>query len=215
MRIAIDIGGTFTDLVALYPNGKVVVNKSLTTPENQAIGIQNCLGLGDIAVRAAKLFMHGTTVAINTVIERKGQKTALVTTRGFRDVYEIGRGNRIDAFDLFFHRAKPLIPRSLRLEVDERINGQGEIVQPLSEESVQRVIEELIRQEVKAVAICFLHSYQNDQHEIAVKERLQQALPGVFITASHEVLREFREYERTSTIALNAYVGPIVSKYLR
>jgi N-methylhydantoinase A len=214
MRIAIDIGGTFTDLVALYPNGKVVVNKSLTTPENQAIGIQNCLSLGDIDVSAAKLFMHGTTVAINTVIERKGQKTALVTTRGFRDVYEIGRGNRTDAFDLFFHRAKPLIPRSLRFEVDERINGQGEIVEALSKESVQRVAEELARQEVKAVAICFLHSYQNDQHEVEVKKLLQQALPGVFITASHEVLREFREYERTSTIALNAYVGPIVSKYL-
>jgi N-methylhydantoinase A len=214
MRIAIDIGGTFTDLVAFYPDGRVVVNKSLTTPENQTIGIQNCLRLGGIDVSSAKLFMHGTTVAINTVIERKGQKTALVTTRGFRDVYEIGRGNRTDAFDLFFHRAKPLIPRSLRFEVDERINGEGEIVESLSTESVQRVIEELARQEVRAVAICFLHSYQNDRHEIEVKELLQKALPGVFITASHEVLREFREYERTSTTALNAYVGPIVSKYL-
>lgn len=214
MRIAVDIGGTFTDLVALHPDGNVTVKKSLTTPRNQTVGIEHCLRLGGIDVSEAELFMHGSTVAINTVIERKGKKTALITTRGFRDVYEIGRGNRTDAYDLFFHRAEPLIPRKFRYEVDERIDAQGEVVQPLSEASVQFVIEELIRENVMAVAICFLHSYQNDRHERQVKEMLQQALPGIFVTASHEVLREFREYERTSTTGLNAYVGPIVSHYL-
>src|SRR5262249_15125496 len=154
--------------------------------------------------------LHGTTVAINTVLENKGARTALITTEGFRDVYAIGRGNRIEAFNLFFHQPKPLIARELTFEVRERVNARGEVLVPLDEEEVNELAGVLTRRKVEAVAVCLIHSYANPAHERRIGEILRAADSGLFVTLSHEILREYREYERTSTTALNAFVGPRV-----
>src|SRR5439155_281102 len=159
--------------------------------------------------------LHGSTVTINTVLERKGARTALITTKGFRDVYAIGRGNRIEAFNLFFHRPRPLVERDLTFEVAERINARGEVLIALDSAAVEELAVTLRKRRVEAVAVCLLHAYANPSHERRIGESLRQAMPGLFVTLSHEILREYREYERTSTTALNAYVGPRVQSYLR
>lgn len=214
MRIAVDIGGTFTDLVALDDQGIVHQSKSLTTPEELARAIQDCLTKANIRLSAAEFFVHGSTIAINAVLERKGVKTGLITTRGFRDVYEIGRGNRPEGYNLFFKRPVPLVPRELRLEVDERLLASGEILQPLEEHSARAAIAELMSEKVESVAVCLLHSYANTVHEERMGELLRQEFPEAYVALSHEILRECREYERTSTTVLNGYVGPIVTRYL-
>lgn len=214
MRIGVDIGGTFTDLVAVLNDNTLVNSKSLSTPQDQSVGIMDCLAKTDLNLAGTELFLHGSTVAINTVIERKGAKTALVTTRGFRDVYEIGRCNRPESYNLDFHRPKPLIPRHLRFEVTERLNYKGEVLTPLVKEELNGIIKTVKEEHVESIAVCLLHSYANPEHERQVAEILRAALPGVYVTISSEIMREFREYERTSTTALNAYVGPIVVKYL-
>ena len=159
--------------------------------------------------------LHGSTIAINTVLEKKGARTALITTRGFRDTYAIGRGNRIEAFNLFFHRPKPLIPRELTFEVTERINANGEVLTPLDEAEVEKLGATLAALKIEAVAVCLLHGYANPAHERRVGEILRAAHPELFVTLSHEIVREYREYERTSTTAINAFVGPRVQGYLR
>jgi len=214
MRIAVDIGGTFTDLVALDDQGNLYHSKSLTTFEELARGIQDCLTKANIHLSRADSFVHGSTIAINAVLERKGVKTSLITTRGFRDIYEIGRGNRPEGYNLFFKRPTPLVPRDLRLEVDERMLASGEILQPLDEHAARESIAELRSQKVESVAVCLLHSYANAAHEQRLGELLRQEFPQVYVALSHEVLRECREYERTSTTVLNAYIGPIVIRYL-
>src|SRR2546426_7357985 len=214
MRIAVDIGGTFTDLVAVDDRGQVFRGKSLTTPDDLARGINDCLRGANVDVAGASFFVHGSTVTINAVLERKGARTGLITTRGFRDIYEIGRGNRPEGYNLFFKRPTPLVPRDLRLEVDERMLASGEILQPLDEHSARESIAELRSQKVESVAVCLLHSYANAAHEQRLGELLRQEFPQVYVALSHEVLRECREYERTSTTVLNAYIGPIVIRYL-
>jgi len=214
MRIAVDIGGTFTDLVALDDQGNLYQSKCLTTPEDLARGTEECLARANLEVPKAEFFVHGSTIAINAVLERKGALTGLITTRGFRDVYEIGRGNRPEGYNLFFKRPVPLVPRDLRLEVDERLYASGEILKPLDEESAAAAIAELRSRKVESVAVCFLHSYANSVHEERLGELLQRDFPETYVSLSHEILREFREYERTSTTVLNAYVGPIVRRYL-
>src|SRR5262249_14326001 len=158
--------------------------------------------------------LHGSTIAINTVLEKSGAKTALITTAGFRDVYAIGRGNRPDAFNLFFHRPRPLVPRELTFEIAERMNAAGEGTVPIDVAAVEKLGRELAALGIEAVAVCFLHSYANPAHEQRAGEVLRREFPDLFVTLSHEILREFREYERTSTTVLNAYVGPRVSRYL-
>ena len=158
--------------------------------------------------------LHGSTIAINTVLEKSGARTALVTTAGFRDVYAIGRGNRPDAFNLFFHRPRPLVPRELTFEIAERMNAAGEVLVPIDAAALEALARQLAALGVEAVAVCFLHSYANPAHEIAAGEALRRHCPDLFVTLSHEILREFREYERTSTTVLNAFVGPRVSRYL-
>src|SRR6266705_6101694 len=143
MRIAVDIGGTFTDLVAVDDRGQVYRSKSLTTPDDLARGIQDCLSGANIDVAGASFFVHGSTITINAVIERKGARTGLITTKGFRDVYEIGRGNRPEGYNLFFKRPVPLVPRDLRLEVDERLYATGEVLTPLDENSATMAIDTL------------------------------------------------------------------------
>jgi N-methylhydantoinase A len=211
--VGVDIGGTFTDLVA-YRDGALVTSKTLTVPADPTQGIADALKRAECDLAAMDELIHGSTIAINTVLERKGAKTALVTTQGMRDVYAIGRGNRPDAFNLFFHRPRPLVPRELTFELAERMNAAGEVLVPLDEAAVIALAESLDAAKVEAVAVCFLHAYANPAHEILAGDVLRRFLPGVFVTLSHEILREFREYERTSTTVLNAFVGPRVSRYL-
>jgi N-methylhydantoinase A len=214
MSIAgIDIGGTFTDLVG-YQDGAIVTAKTLTVPADPTVGVAAALRLAGSDLPGIRELLHGSTIAINTVLERSGALTALVTTEGFRDVYALGRGNRPDAFNLDFHRPRPLVPRDLTFEMSERMNAAGEVLRAIDPDAVEALGRRLVALGVEAVAICFLHSYANPAHEVVAGEVLRRACPDIFVTASHEILREFREYERTSTTALNAFVGPRVSKYL-
>ena len=211
--VGVDIGGTFTDLVGVI-DGKIVTSKSSTVPADPTRGVADTLDLARCDMTRLAEVLHGSTIAINTVLERKGARAALITTKGFRDVYAIGRGNRIEAFNLFFHRPRPLVERSLTFEVPERINAAGEVLIPLDETAVEELARALLKQRVEAVAVCLLHAYANPAHERRIGEIVRRAMPDVFVTLSHEILREYREYERTSTTALNAYVGPVVQAYL-
>ncbi|HZO45481.1 MAG TPA: hydantoinase/oxoprolinase family protein, partial [Xanthobacteraceae bacterium] len=211
--VGVDIGGTFTDLVG-YQNGGIVTSKCSTVPADPTEGAAQALRLAGCDLAAMDELLHGSTIAINTVLEKNGARTALITTAGFRDVYAIGRGNRPDAFNLFFHRPRPLVPRELTFEVAERINAAGEVLVPIDLAAVEALGRHLATLGAEAVAVCFLHSYANPAHEVAAGELLRRRLPDLFVTLSHEILREFREYERTSTTVLNAFVGPRVSRYL-
>jgi N-methylhydantoinase A len=211
--VGVDIGGTFTDLVGCV-DGRIVTSKCSTVPADPTRGVAESLSLAGCRMPELAELLHGSTIAINTVLERKGARTALITTRGFRDTYAIGRGNRIEAFNLFFHRPKPLIPRERTFEVTERINFQGKVLIPLAEDEVAGLASTLREQGVEAVAVCFLHAYANPAHERRTGDILRAANPKLFVTLSHEIVREYREYERTSTTALNAFIGPRVQSYL-
>jgi N-methylhydantoinase A len=211
--VGIDIGGTFTDLVG-YQDGTVLTAKTLTVAADPTVGAATALRLAGCDVPGIRELLHGSTIAINTVLERSGAVTALLTTEGFRDVYALGRGNRPDAFNLDFHRPRPLVPRDLIFEISERMNAAGEVLCAIDPEAVAALGRRLEALGIEAAAICFLHSYANPAHESAASEVLRRLYPNIFVTTSHEILREFREYERTSTTALNAYVGPRVSRYL-
>jgi N-methylhydantoinase A len=211
--VGIDIGGTFTDLVG-YQDGAIITAKTLTVPADPTVGAATALRIAGCDVAAVAELLHGSTIAINTVLERSGARTALVTTEGFRDVYALGRGNRPDAFNLDFHRPRPLVPRDLTFEVCERMNAAGEALTAIDPAAVEALGHRLNALAVEAIAICFLHSYANPAHEMVAGEVLRRVCPNTFVTASHEILREFREYERTSTTALNAFVGPRVGTYL-
>ena len=214
--VAVDIGGTFTDLVAYdHDSHRIVYAKSPTTYGNFVEGILDCFNKVQLAPRAANLVNHGTTLVINALIQRKGAKAALITTAGFRDVLEIARGNRPDPFDLHYRRDEPLIPRQLRFEVTERVGSRGEIVAPLDIASLTPLAHKLQALGVEAVAIFFMNSYANPRHEEEAAKALRTLLPGVYITCSTELTREWYEYERTSTVAANAYVGPQVTTYVR
>jgi N-methylhydantoinase A len=211
--VGIDIGGTFTDLVG-YQDGAIVTSKCSTVPADPTEGAAQALRIAGCDAAAMQELLHGSTIAINTVLEKSGARTALITTAGFRDVYAIGRGNRPDAFNLFFHRPRPLVSRELTFELPERINAAGEVLVALDPAAVENLGRELAALGIEAVAVCFLHSYANPAHEVAAGDVLRRHFPDLFVTLSHEILREFREYERTSTTVLNAFVGPRVSNYL-
>ena len=214
-RIATDIGGTFTDVVGFDERtGEVRYGKTLTVPGDLVQGMLTGIEKAGSKLSRARLFLHGTTLVINALLERRGAVTALITTRGFRDVYEIGRINRHDSYNLFFRKHVPLIPRSLRFEVTERLSAKGEVLTPLDDEEVAQIADRILELDVEAVAVMLLHSYVNPAHEQRVVEMLRQRRPGLFITPSHALSKEYREYERTSTVAANAYVGPTVKAYL-
>ncbi len=214
-QLGIDIGGTFTDFVFIdEETGEITLDKSPTTPDDLWQGIAAGIEEADYDLSLCSLLAHGTTIGLNAFLERKGGKMALITTRGFRDVYEIGRHNRVEMYDLFYKKPEPLISRELRYEVNERLDAKGQVVEPLDEEHLLEIIEELKKQEVETVAVCLLHSYLNPSHEERVKELLAEHLPGAFITISSELVREWREYERTSTTAINAYIMPVVKDFL-
>lgn len=215
LRIAVDIGGTFTDMAAFdETTGKLLFGKALSTHGQLVNGIQATLDSADIDVANGQLFLHGSTIAINTLLERTGANTALLITEGFRDIYEIGRVNRPDAYNLFFNKHQPLVKRSLRFEVAERLRADGSLHKALDEGAVRELAKELKGQGIEAVAVLLLHSYRNPAHEQRVKQILQEELPGAFVSASHELSQEYREFERVSTVVANAYVGPRVSEYL-
>ncbi|WP_242157190.1 hydantoinase/oxoprolinase family protein [Aestuariivivens sediminis] len=220
MRVATDIGGTFTDLVFFdYDKNNrevknVEVSKSSTTPGEFEKGILNTIKKIDLDLKDIEFFAHGTTVVINAITERKGSKTALITTKGFRDVLEIARGTRPDLYNFNFKKEEPFVERYLRQEVEERINYLGEVITPLDEKSVDEHISEFIEEGVEAIAICFLHGYKNPIHEKKLAKYIRLKYPNFEVITSHEVTREWREYERTSSTVLSAYVKPIATKYL-
>jgi N-methylhydantoinase A len=215
LRLGTDIGGTFTDVAAFdEASGKLLLGKSLTTPARLAEGINNGVAKAGARYHDAGLFLHGSTIAINTLLERTGAKTALLTTKGFRDIYEIGRVNRPDSYNLFFKKHVPLIERALRFEVSERIVADGSIKTPMSDDEIVALGKRLEQLGIAAVAIMFLHSYRNPAHEARAKEILLRNHPRMFVSASHELSQEYREFERCSTVAANAYIGPKVRAYL-
>jgi len=214
VRIGVDIGGTFTDLVAVDEAGRVRYTKALTTPKAPGEAVLACLdGLG-IDLRDVPLLVHGTTVGINAVLERTGAKTALVTTQGFRDVLEIGRGNFQRMYDLLYQRPPALVPRRLRLEAVERLAATGEVLVPLDEAALRRSLGALNDSGVESVAVVLLFSYLDPSHERRAAEIARETLPTASVTASHRVSQEWREYERTGTAVVNAYVQPTVERYV-
>ena len=220
MRVATDIGGTFTDLVYYDFDeesgeaGAVRTRKADTTPPNFEDGVLDTFRKAEIAPQAFTFFAHGTTVVINALLARQGAKTALITTKGFRDVLEIARGNRPDLFNFSFAKPRPFVPRYLRREVEERVSHRGEILTPVALSQIAPIVEEFRAEDVESIAICFLHSYANPDNEIAALEEVQRLWPEVSVVASQQLTREWREYERTSTAVLAAYVHPIANRYL-
>ena len=215
LRLAADIGGTFTDVAAFDPaSGRMMLGKALSTPRALVEGIEAGVAKAGADFASAQLFLHGSTIAINTILERTGAKTALLITEGFRDIYEIGRVNRPDSYNLYFKKHRPLVPRVHRHEVRERLYADGTVLTPLDESEIASLAARLRADGIESVAVLFLHCYRNPAHEMRAKAILQRELPGVFVTASHELSQEYREFERASTVAANAYIGPRVERYL-
>lgn len=215
LRLAADIGGTFTDVAAFdAATGRLTLGKVLSTPHRLVDGITAGVAKAGAAYADAGLFLHGSTVAINTILERTGARTALIITKGFRDIYEIGRINRPDAYNLFFRKHVPLVERALRFEVHERMLADGGVDIPLDESEIAALGKRLEGLGIEAVAILFLNCYRNADHEARAKALIEANHPAMFVSASHELSREYREFERCSTVVANAYIGPKVSRYL-
>jgi N-methylhydantoinase A len=218
-RIGVDIGGTFTDLVWIdEATGAVRVGKLLTTPKDpsQAVeeGVVTLLHEADAGAGTVRALIHGTTLATNALIERKGARVGLLATAGFRDAVEIGREGRYDMYDLFIDAPVPLVPRQLRVEVNERVLADGSVLRPLDSAQARVAITTLGAQGVEAIAICLLHAYRNPAHERALATLCDEILPGVPVSCSSDVVPEIREYERTSTTTANVYVMPLMARYL-
>src|SRR5215216_2888596 len=213
-RLGVDVGGTFTDLVALSEEGTLVTAKVPSTPRDQSEGVMNAIESSEVEPDTVAALAHGMTVATNALLERRGARTALVTTEGFRDVLEIARQDRPSLYDLSQDHPPPLVPRELRFTVKERMGPEGEIT-ALDEESLEEAISALREAEVEAVAVCLLFAFLHPEHEQRVGEALREALPDVHVSLSSEVLPEFREYERFSTTAADAYLAPRLAAYLK
>ena len=214
-RVATDVGGTFTDLASYDAATNVLTFSKASTTLDVRSGVADAVAKASVDLAAMDYFVHGSTIAINTVIERKGALTGLLSTEGFRDTLEIARGNIINSFDLLFTTAEPLVPRKRRLEVAERMLADGSILRPIDAEQALAAVRALEAAGVEAIAVCLLHSYANPEHERTIKELIStRAARPVFVSISSDLIREYREFERTSTAVLNAYVGPRVSGYL-
>src|SRR5215472_124134 len=193
LRLAADIGGTFTDIAAFDERtGKLTFGKALSTPQRLVEGIDAGVAKAGSDYKSAGLFLHGSTIAINTILQRTGAKTALLITEGFRDIYEIGRINRPDAYNLFFRKHEPLVERALRFEVKERVLAGGEIETPLDEQEIEQLGGTLARLGIEAVAILFLNCYAESRHEARAKAVLERSQPAMFVSASHELSEEYR-----------------------
>ena len=217
-RIAADIGGTFTDIAFLTDDGQLMTRKLSSTPEDYADAVvEGITGLiNDSPDQLADVadVLHGSTIATNAIIERKGARTALLTTKGFRDVLELRRIRVPTLYDPLYVMPAPLVPRNLRFEIDERVDAAGNVITPLDPSEIERLIPHIEASGIEAIAVCFLHSYANPVHEKLVGDILRKALPITFISLSVDVLPQIREYERTSTTVVNSYVGPPVKRYL-
>ena len=217
-RLAVDIGGTFTDVVLQLANGELVSTKVLTTydhPGRAVLGaIDQVLQMAAITPTQVGLIIHGTTLATNALIERRGARTALLTTAGHRDALEMAHEDRFEQYDIMIDRPKPLVPRYLRLPVIERMNASGEVLKALSMQSLETVLPLLDEHDVESVAIGYLHAFVNPRHELETAEWLSRQRPGLSITLASEVCPEIREFERLSTACANAYVRPLMSRYL-
>jgi N-methylhydantoinase A len=217
-RVGVDIGGTFTDIVFLGADGKIHTKKISSSVEDyaQAIadGLDQVFGETGLQASAVEELRHGTTVASNAILENKGALTGLITTKGFRDILEIRNLRMPRLYDLTWEKPAPLVERHLRVVVDERVNAQGGIDKPLDPKDAERVVDELLARNVEAIAVCLIHSYANPEHELMIKEIISKKAPGLPFCISFEVLPEIKEYERTSSTTINAYVMPIVASYL-
>jgi len=218
-RLGCDIGGTFTDFVLLNDKtGDIYINKCLTTPvdPSDAVeqGIREMEGTIPGFVEKLDEVIHGTTLVINSIIERKGARTGLITTKGFRDVLELGREIRYAPYDIFAEFPKPLVPRRFRREVDERIRSDGTVLTPLDPKDAKEVVAQLVEMGVESIAVCLLNSFENPAHELMIKDIIREQAPHVSVSISYEVLPQIREYERTSTTVTNAYVKPLTGQYL-
>ncbi len=218
-RLTVDVGGTFTDFVLLNEHsGEVHVAKSLTTPVDPSLGVLAGLKVFDEVVaghiEATVRIAHATTLVANAVIERKGAPTALLTTQGFRDVLELRRHVRVTTYELWADPPEPLVPRWLRLPIDERVFSDGTVLKPIDQKEVEQVLQTLLDEGVSSVAVSFLHSYVNPDNECQVAELLRKLAPGIAVTLSSDVLPQIKEYERTSTTVVNAYVKPLTQRYL-
>lgn len=214
LRVATDIGGTFTDLVYVTPDGQVGTAKSHTTPGQYEKGVMDVIEASHITPSEFVSFVHGTTIVINAITERKGAKVGLLTTEGFRDILEIGRGNRPDFFNLEYPKPKPFVPRYLRREVPERISYKGIESKPLDLSGLAAILDDFRAEGVEAIAISFINSYANPVHEEAALAKVKELWPEVSVVNSCQITREWREYERTNTAVLSAYVQPIAHRYL-
>ena len=219
LRVATDVGGTFTDLVCFETDAetgqaRITTAKSDTTPPNFEQGVLNVLKKGGVNAADIGFIAHGTTVVINALTERKGVKVGLITTAGFRDTLEIARGNRPDFFNLHYQKPPPFVPRHLRRELPGRMSYKGEEATPLDLSGLAGILEDFQSEGVEAIAICFLHSYANTAHEVATLNAVKSAWPEVAVVSSHQITREWREYERSNTTVLSAYVQPAAERYL-
>jgi N-methylhydantoinase A len=219
IRVGIDVGGTFTDIVFLTPDGTVLTRKILSSPDDYSraigAGLQEICTQTPVAPEAVREVMHGTTVATNAILEGKGARTGLITTRGFRDVLEIRRMRMNRLYDIYWEKPPPLVPRRWRYEVTERLDHRGDILLPLARDEVRQAVQRLVAAGVVSVAVCLLHAYANPAHEQQVAEILHAEAPQLSVSLSSRILPEIKEYERTSTTVINAYIRPVVEGYLQ
>ena len=214
LRIGVDIGGTFTDLVTFdSTTGDLSMSKSFTTPVDRTDGVLEVLDEGGVALGDVSQFVHGTTTATNAVVERKGGRVGLISTAGFRDTLEIMRINRERHYDLQWASPVPLVPRRLRFEANERVDYRGRVVTPLDTEALAATVTEMRAAEVESIAVCFLFSFMNPAHERQARDVINQVWPEVPVSISSDILPEIREYERSSTVVIDAYVKPVMGAY--
>ncbi|WP_026576169.1 hydantoinase/oxoprolinase family protein [Bacillus sp. UNC438CL73TsuS30] len=215
MRISVDVGGTFTDVVTLDPaSGDLRLEKVETVPRNPASGVLEGFRKADVSFGEIDYFVHGTTLGLNALLTRTGANVAIITSKGFRDVYELGRTDRDVMYNFKYRKPESLVPRHRRFEVGERLDYQGNVLTPFDREGAIQLAKELREEGIPSVVVCFLHSYINPQHELEMEEVLRQEYPEVSVTLSHRLTREYREYERTSTAVIDAYIKPIMRTYL-
>ncbi|HEV8717511.1 MAG TPA: hydantoinase/oxoprolinase family protein [Candidatus Binatia bacterium] len=215
MRIAVDVGGTFTDVIVLDETTNTLrLEKVETTPQDPADGVLQGFHKAKVRLSDIDYFVHGTTLGLNALLTRTGARVAIVTTRGFRDIYELGRTSRDPMYDFKYRKPKTLVPRSLAFEVTERSDFHGNILTPFDHTEAVAVARQIRARDVEAVAVCFLHSYANPAHELAMEEVLRRECPEILLTLSHRLSREYREYERTSTAVIDAYIKPVIRSYL-
>jgi len=214
MHVAIDIGGTFTDAVAIDDYGVIKTAKASTTHDNLTVGAVNSLKALKINFDQVSSFVHGTTAGLNALLERKGGKVALITTKGFKDIYEIGRANRPEIYNFKYKRQKTLLSRSDIFEIDERIGPDGSIIKPIKKKEITNLLKESIKNKYNSIAVCLLHSYKNPEHEEEIYSTINNEISDIPVILSSHVSPEWREYERTSTTVVSAYTSPIIIKYL-